>query len=75
MDALRRESALERDRLQRAVEQEGQEAGREKARLRAEVEEFRRDLDGKKEALRQEKVWAGPMCRAIDQVLLIDVKF
>lgn len=57
LDALRREAAQERDQLQGAVKQEGQEAGREKARLRAEVEAFRQKLDEKKKALDQEKVW------------------
>lgn len=56
LDALRREAAQERDRLQGAVEQEGQEAGREKARLLAEAEAFRQELDDKKNALDKEKV-------------------
>lgn len=59
LDALRQEATRERDRLQGAVEQGGQEAGREKERLRAEVEACRKQLDEKKKALDQEKVWAG----------------
>lgn len=56
LDALRQEAAAEKKRLQQAAERGGQEADREISRLRAQVEDFQRELDERKRAHDKEKV-------------------
>lgn len=56
LDALRQKAAAEKKRLQQAAEQGGQEADRVKSRLRAQVEDFQRELDEMKRAHHKEKV-------------------
>ncbi|CAM9691109.1 unnamed protein product [Ectocarpus sp. 12 AP-2014] len=55
LDALRQDAAEEKKKLQQAVEQGGQEADREISRLRAQVENFQREVDERKRAHDKEK--------------------
>lgn len=59
MDNLRQEEAREANRLRQAADQEGQENDRERARLRAEVAAFQKELEERTEAFNREKVGGG----------------
>lgn len=56
MENLRQEEAREISRLRQVAEQGGQDADRQKARLRVEVDAFQKELEERTEAFNREKV-------------------